>query len=73
MNKSLKWDGREKTADRLLMFLPAGLASWGGGAKGIPREFFIYSVSGGKSRKVPNGARVTIRGGKPIILRKGAP
>ena len=72
MMRTIKWDGRERTADAILNMLPAGMASYFGGAPGYPRELFISSTlkpRGKKWRVVPRGARVGMRGGKPCINR----
>lgn len=42
--KPIKWDGRERTADRLMnIMLGCTILTWGG-ARGYPRELFIRSV-----------------------------
>lgn len=73
MKKTIKWDGRERTAERILKFVPAGLASWWGGArkpKRVAYELFIRSKPSGHERKVPIGSRVGLRNGVPVICRK---
>lgn len=69
--KTIKWDGRERTADAILDLLPPNMASYWGGAPGIPRELFVHASGAPieKARKVPKGARVGLRAGKPIIIR----
>lgn len=70
--KTIKWNGRTRTADAILDMLPEQTASYWGGAPGHPLELFIHA-KGAKfeeARKVPRGRRVGVRGGKPFIQRR---
>lgn len=58
---SCKWDGREKTADRILDMLPSGTVSWSGGAPGIPRELYFHPNGRKSEIVVPKGKRVGVR------------
>lgn len=66
--KPIKWDGRERTAERIADIMPGGTISWWGGARGYPREVFIHRK--GKQTKVKRGQFVGMdANGNPRIIR----
>lgn len=56
--KPIRWDGRERTAERLADIMPARTISWWGGAPGYPREVFIHTRKGKEICKVKRGQLV---------------
>jgi hypothetical protein len=68
--KPIRWDGRERTADRLLDAMPSRTISTWGGAPGFPREIFINDRRGKEIRKVKRGQRIgTDAKGNPRVVR----
>lgn len=67
--KPIKWDGRERTAERILRIMPAGTISTWGGAPGFPREIFICGKHKRDVYSVPKGKRIGInRRGNPCVI-----
>lgn len=56
--KPIIWDGRERTADRLMDIMPGLTISTSGGARGFPRDLWIHTRRGKKLREVLRGQRV---------------
>ena len=70
----IKWDGRERTAERILWALPDLCCCTWGGAPGIPREVQIRTSPKHDWRTVPRGSLVGMnKGGAPIITRARKP
>lgn len=66
--KPIRWDGRELTADRILLAMPAMTISWWGGDPGKPREVFIHR--GKQQIKVKRGQIVGVDSeGNPCVMR----
>jgi hypothetical protein len=68
--KPIKWDGRERTAERLADVMPSMTISWWGGAPGHPREVFICDRKARVIQKVKRGQLVGKDAkGRPKIVR----
>ena len=70
--KPIRWDGRERTAERLLGVMPGRTISTWGGAPGYPREVFIHTRRGKQLCAVKRGQFIgTDAKGNPQVINHG--
>ena len=73
MNDSIKWDGRSRTAERILRRAKAGWASYWGGAPKLPCELFLHNPRLSRRKreiKVERGRRIAFDpSGTPSVAK----